>query len=70
MPQPPTDPTGDPASLHYGDGEFAILKPGSHVLCAVTGRRIALPALRYWSTERQEAYAGPYEVMQRISASA
>ena len=59
------DPTSEPASLHYGDGEFAILKPGSHVFCAVTGRRIVLPALRYWSAERQEAYAGPCEVLQR-----
>lgn len=62
------DPTGEPASLHYGDGEFAILKPGSHVFCAVTGRRIALPTLRYWSAERQEAYAGPSEAMQRFTS--
>eukprot|EP01030_Chromulinospumella_sphaerica_P027008 gene27008-27238_t len=41
----------DLAQLHYGDGDFAILKPGKHVLCAVTGVKIPLDALRYWSPE-------------------
>lgn len=44
------------AVVHYGDADFAILKPGSHVVCAVTGRKIPLIELRYWSPERQEAY--------------
>lgn len=52
------------ATLHYGDGEFAVLKSGSHVRCAVTSQLIALPALRYWSVERQEAYAGPLEYLK------
>jgi hypothetical protein len=55
-----------PATLHYGDGEFAILKPGPFVLCAVTGRGIPLEILRYWSVERQEAYAGPAEALSRM----
>jgi hypothetical protein len=54
------------AKLHYGDGEFAVLKPGRYVLCAVTGVQIPLEALRYWSAERQEAYAGPKEALQRF----
>jgi hypothetical protein len=33
-----------------------VLAPGDFVLCAVTGQRIPLPALRYWSHELQEAY--------------
>ena len=45
-----------PAQLHYGDGDFAVMKPGAWVPCAVTGRRIPLEALRYWSIARQEAY--------------
>ncbi len=49
------------ATLHYGDGEFAILKPGRTVTCAVSGKAIPLEALRYWSVSRQEAYAGPNE---------
>jgi len=55
-----------PATLHYGDGEYAILKPGPFVLCAVSGRAIPLEALRYWSAERQEAYAGPAEALSRF----
>lgn len=55
----------DLARLHYGDGDFAVLKPGRYVMCAVSGRKISLEALRYWSATRQEAYAGPAEAVQR-----
>ena len=46
-----------PARLYYMAGTFRLLGPGDHVLCAVTGQRIALEDLRYWSVARQEAYA-------------
>lgn len=49
--------TSRPARLHYLDGTFRVLSPGDHVLCAVTQQPIALEELRYWSVERQEAYA-------------
>jgi hypothetical protein len=55
----------DLAVLHYGDGEFAVLKPGRYVLCAVTGARIPLDALRYWNPIAQEAYAGPEQALAR-----
>jgi hypothetical protein len=58
-------PAADLAVLHYGDGEFVVLKPGRHVLCAVSGVRIPLEALRYWNPATQEAYAGPTEALQR-----
>jgi hypothetical protein len=45
------------ARLHYGPNGFRILVSGSHVTCAVSGEPIALEVLRYWSVERQEAYA-------------
>lgn len=45
------------AWLHYMAYSFRVLTPGDHVLCAVTGQRIALDDLRYWSIARQEAYA-------------
>lgn len=56
----------DLARLHYGDGEFTILKPGRYVVCAVSGVKIPLDALRYWNPEHQEAYAGPTEALQRF----
>ncbi len=55
----------DLAKLHYSDGEYAVLRPGRHVLCAVTGVRVPLEQLRYWSAELQEAYAGPAEALKR-----
>ena len=45
------------ARLHYGPNGFRVLSPGDHVLCAVSGVPIALEELRYWSVDRQEAYA-------------
>ncbi len=56
------------ATVHYGDGEIAILRPGRYVLCAVSGKRIPLEALRYWNPILQEAYAGPDEALERWQA--
>jgi hypothetical protein len=55
----------DLAVLHFGDGEFAVLKPGRFVVCAVSGVKIPLEQLRYWSVPLQEAYAGPAEALKR-----
>jgi hypothetical protein len=55
----------DLAVVHYGDGELAVLKPGRYVLCAVTGAKIPLEALRYWNPVTQEAYAGPEQALAR-----
>lgn len=46
-----------PAKLHFMANGFRVLAPGDHVVCAMSGERIALDALRYWSVARQEAYA-------------
>jgi hypothetical protein len=46
-----------PARLHFMANGFRVLASGDHVLCAVSGARIALDDLRYWSVARQEAYA-------------
>jgi len=43
--------------LRFSDGEFQVLSPGDFVRCAISGEPIALPDLRYWSVELQEAYA-------------
>jgi len=53
------------AKVSYGDGEFRVLMPGSFVLCAVTGARIPLEELRYWSVVRQEAYANAVVAAER-----
>lgn len=59
------DPGGPEALLRYDDNEIAILRQGLFVRCAVSGARIPLDALRYWSVDLQEAYRGPEEAMQR-----
>ena len=51
--------SGRLARLHYIPGTFRVLTPGDHVLCAVTRQPIPLDELRYWSVERQQAYAPP-----------
>ena len=56
-----------PAVLRYGTPDFQVLKPGAYVLCAVSGRRIPLDGLRYWSVALQEAYAGPEEAASRMA---
>ena len=46
-----------PARLHYMANGFRVLVPGDHVVCAVTGARVPLSDLRYWSVAKQEPYA-------------
>jgi hypothetical protein len=46
-----------PARLYYMANGYRVLSQGDHVLCAVSGEKIALDELRYWSVVRQEAYA-------------
>jgi hypothetical protein len=55
---------GRAAKLHYMPGTYRVLSAGDHVLCAVTRQPIALSELRYWSAQRQEAYASVEAVMQ------
>jgi hypothetical protein len=43
-----------------------VLSAGNFVLCAVTGERVTLEALRYWNEERQEAYATPEAATRRL----
>ena len=47
----------NPATLIYGPSGFRVVRNGHFVVCAVSGDRIALEDLRYWSVDRQEAYA-------------
>jgi hypothetical protein len=53
------------AKVEFLDGDFRIVRPGAYVRCAVTGEPIPLEELRYWSVDRQEAYATPAASMKR-----
>jgi hypothetical protein len=48
---------GREARIHYMAGTFRLIAHGDYVRCAVTGARIPLDELRYWSVARQEPYA-------------
>ncbi|EJW09605.1 hypothetical protein A33M_1142 [Rhodovulum sp. PH10] len=54
------------AEIRYLDSDFRVIRAGAYVRCAVTGVAIPLEELRYWSVERQEAYASPAAVMERL----
>lgn len=57
--------SGGEAELVYSDGEFHVVRPGAYVICAVTGVKIDLDDLRYWSVDLQEAYATPEASLKR-----
>ncbi len=66
------DPNFSPseAKIRYLDADFVVVKPGSFVRCAITGRPIPVEELKYWNVDRQEAYAdaeAAYEAYQRYS---
>jgi hypothetical protein len=48
--------SGNLATVRYTEADFHVLVPGTHVICAVTGKPIPLDELKYWNWQRQEAY--------------
>ncbi|MEM7701335.1 MAG: DUF2093 domain-containing protein [Pseudomonadota bacterium] len=55
-----------PAKLYYGPSTFRVLRPGQHVVCAVSGDIIPLEELRYWSADYQEPYASAEIATKRL----
>ncbi|MEE9381292.1 MAG: DUF2093 domain-containing protein [Hyphomonadaceae bacterium] len=56
------------ARLRYLDADLQVLQAGDYVTCAVTGRKIPLAALRYWSVDKQEAYVDAAAAMKGMGA--
>ena len=44
------------AKLEYFSNNFKIIENGDYVICAVSGKEIALENLNYWNVELQEPY--------------
>lgn len=64
--------TPSEASVRYLDADFVVLKTGTFVRCAITGRPIPLDELAYWNVDRQEAYVdaqAAFEAYQRFGLS-
>tara|TARA_B100000287_G_scaffold176491_1_gene166498 strand:+ start:158 stop:349 length:192 start_codon:yes stop_codon:yes gene_type:complete len=49
------------AILKYLNNSFEIIENGTHVICAVSGKKIPLENLNYWNVELQEAYFSYFE---------
>lgn len=62
--QDPRMPLLSEAVVEYLDNDFRVVRAGAFVRCAITGERIALEELRYWSVDRQQAFASPEAVLQ------
>ncbi len=61
-----TGKLGGEARLRYLDVDLEVIEPGDYVVCAVTGRKIPLQALRYWSVDHQEAYVDAEAAASRM----
>lgn len=57
-----------PARLHYMANGFRVLSQGDHVVCAVSGEKIPLDVLRYWSVAKQQPYATPEIATRALTA--
>jgi len=55
------------AQLIYGDADFDIVQNGDFVVCAVSGKKIPLHRLLYWSVDLQEAYLSPEQASSRMA---
>ena len=44
------------ARLKYLHNSFEIVENGTHVVCAVSGKKIPLDQLTYWNVDLQEPY--------------
>lgn len=54
------------AKVRYLDADLELQSPGDYVICAVTGRKIPIAALRYWSVDLQEAYIDAAAAAERM----
>ena len=44
------------AKIKYLPNNFQVIEPGDYVECAVSGKKINIEDLTYWSVELQEPY--------------
>ena len=44
------------AKIKYLPNNFHVVEKGDHVICAISGKIIALEKLNYWNVDLQEPY--------------
>ena len=53
------------AILKYKPNKFDIIENGDHVICAISGKKIFLENLTYWSVKDQEPYFSYIEASKK-----
>jgi hypothetical protein len=53
------------AKIKYLPNNFKILVEGDHVICAISGKKIALDNLNYWNVDLQEPYFSYVEASKK-----
>ena len=53
------------AKIKYLPNNFEILVEGDHVICAISGKKIALDNLNYWNVDLQEPYFSYVEASKK-----
>ena len=53
------------AEIVLNHGHFQVKPPGDFVKCSITGEKITLENLKYWTVELQEVYASPEVALNR-----
>ena len=53
------------AKIKYLPNNFQIIEAGDYVECAVSGKKIELEKLTYWSVEFQEPYYSYLEAFKK-----
>ena len=55
------------AKLIFKHNYFDIIEEGDYILCAISGKEIALEDLNYWNVDLQEAYFSSIEADSRYN---
>ncbi len=53
------------AKIKYLPNNFQVIEPGDYVECAVSGKKINIEDLTYWSVELQEPYFSYKEAFEK-----
>ena len=53
------------AKIKYLPNNFEIIVEGDHVICAISGKKIALENLNYWNVDLQEPYFSYVEALKK-----
>ena len=53
------------AKIRYYPNYYEVIDDGDFVICAVSGKKIALEKLTYWNVDLQEAYFSFIEASQK-----